>query len=194
MSHRTNTETRAETGQRHLTARSTGVDESSTAETRADELKWPFLSPAITDCPRCQSRRLTAVSEGATTDAVGGDAATTPESDTGTESVRLEPGTVAALYATVRPEADVFSVHVHADPAYTVRLRGPDGVVRRTISATEGSGDRVGTVTWTVEAPPRGKWMVEVRAPADASCERVSATFGTLTGDEAPVPSPDPSE
>lgn len=201
MSQQTNTETRAETGRRHPnTARSTATDDSSAAETREDELTWPFLSPAITDCPECRHHRPTTVSGGTTdrqggsTDAVGGDAATTLESDSGTESVRLEPGTVAALYAAVRPEADLFSVHVHADPAYTVRLRGPDGVVSRTISATGGSGDDVGVVTWTVEAPPRGQWTVEIRAPTDASRERVSVTFGTLAGDEAVVPSPGPSE
>ncbi|NHN49022.1 hypothetical protein G9464_15670 [Halostella sp. JP-L12] len=201
MSHRRHTETRAETGQGHPTsARSIEVDDSSTSETREDELAWPFLSPAITDCSECRRGRPTTVSGGTTVrqggsaDAVGGDAATTIESDTGTESVRLEPGTVAALYAAVGPEADLFTVHVHADPAYTVRLRGPDGVVSRTISATGGSGDNVGVVTWTVEAPPRGRWTVEVRAPADASRERVSVTFGTLAGDGAVVPSPGPSE
>ena len=202
MSHRTNTETRAETGQRHPnTARSSATDDSSAAGASGDELAWPFLSPAITDCPQCRHQRSTAVTEGGTTDRPWGssegsadDAATTTESDTGTESVRLEPGTVAALYATVRPQADLFSVHVHADPAYTVRLRGPGGDVHRTISATGGSGDSVGVVTWTVEAPPRGRWTVEIRAPTDASCERVSVTFGTLTGDEAVVPSPESSE
>jgi len=202
MSHRTNTETRAETGQRHPnTARSTEAGDSSVSETRADEYAWPFLSPALTDCPRCRHRRPSPVDDAATTDClwgsadvVGGDAATTSESDTGTESVRLEPGTVAALYAAVRPDADLFSVHVHADPAYTVRLRGPDGDVRRSISATGGSGDDVGVVTWTVEAPPRGRWTVEIQTPDDAPCERVSVTFGTLAGDGATVPSPGSSE
>lgn len=196
MSHRSNTETRAETGQRHPTsARSIEVDESPTSETRGGELAWPFLSPAITDCSECRRGRSTAVSDGNGTDrpwrsteGVGDDAATTVESDTGTESVRLDPGTVAALYAAVRPRADLLSVHVHADPAYTVRLRGPGGDVHRTISATGRSGDSVGVVTWTVEAPPRGQWTVEVRAPADAPSERVAVTFGTLAGDEAPLP------
>lgn len=192
MSKRRHSETERDTSQRHPTHSRSGVDDESLPAVIEGETTWHALAAALTECPECARQRATAVSD--PEDAVRRWRAPRDvgverddwirfETDTGTQSTSLEPGTVATFYAGVSNSTDSLSVHVHFGSDHAVELVDPDGAVTRTADPADSAKRAIGVKTWTVESPDPGQWSVEIRAPTSGEKYGVSVTFGTLTAE-----------
>ncbi|WP_135534097.1 hypothetical protein [Halostella pelagica] len=193
MSKRHHYETRQNGTQRHPTHSRSGVDDGSLPEVFEGEGTWHAFATALTECPECASNRETAVHDRENTvrrlhsqGGLEGDRNDEKrvETDTGTQSTMLDPGTVATFYAGVSTSADSLSIHVHFSTGHTVELIGPDETVHRSVDPGDSMKEAIGIRTWTVDSSEPGQWTVEIRSPLSGEKRKVSVTFGTLTAEQ----------
>lgn len=185
MSERRHTRPRANSRHEHLSHARGGVDSETLPSVIDGKSAWHAIAVAVTGCRTCERHRTPGISEPA--EAVRRwrsprDADERPEAtyetDAGTQSTTLEPGTVAAVYAGIDRDTDRLSAHAHFGSDHSVRLLGPDHDVYRTAEPDEGA---IGVRTWTVTDPDPGQWTVEIRSPERAEPRDVSVTLGTLS-------------